>query len=61
PEPLLKLAARSPDMSPGQIMEIIGDCPTFVADVQRWCERLNKKMVAVIDDGENRKRCKIQF
>jgi len=61
PLPLIKLAAKSPEMSPGQILEIIGNNPTFEEDVQNWCQRLNKKLVSVIDEGENKKRCKIQF
>ena len=61
PQPVLKLAVKAPDMLPGDILEIIGDCPTFERDVRKWCQRLNKVLLAVMDDGGNRKRIQIQF
>ncbi len=55
PQPILKIAVKAPDMKPGQILEVLGDCPTFEADVRTWCERLGKTLLAVENDGEQKK------
>lgn len=61
PQPVLKLAVKAPDMKPGDILEILGDCPTFERDIRTWCERLSKTLLSVQDEGQNRKRIQIQF
>jgi tRNA 2-thiouridine synthesizing protein A len=61
PQPILKLAVKATEMHPGDIIEIVGDCPTFERDVRTWCQRLSKVMLAVKDEGESRKRIQIQF
>lgn len=61
PQPILKLAVVAPKMEVGNILEILGDCPTFESDVRKWCDRLGKVVLAVFDEGKNRKRIQIQF
>jgi tRNA 2-thiouridine synthesizing protein A len=61
PQPVLKLAVKSPDMKPGDILEILGDCPTFERDVRIWCKRLGKVTLSVKDDGDDKKTIQIQF
>ncbi len=61
PQPVLKIAVKAPDMKSGEILEVLGDCPTFERDVRVWCERLGKVFLAVKDEGNNRKRIQIQF
>jgi tRNA 2-thiouridine synthesizing protein A len=61
PQPVLKIAVKSPDMKPGDILEILGDCPTFERDVRTWCKRLEKVMLSVEDDGGDKKTIQIQF
>lgn len=61
PQPVLKLAVKSPDMAPGDILEIWGDCPTFEKDVRAWCERMKKICLAVIDEGRGNLKIQIQF
>jgi tRNA 2-thiouridine synthesizing protein A len=61
PQPVLKIAVKAPDMKAGDILEVLGDCPTFEKDVRTWCERLGKVFLAIKDEGENRKRINIQF
>ena len=34
PQPILKIAVKAADMNLGDILEIIGDCPTFERDVR---------------------------
>jgi tRNA 2-thiouridine synthesizing protein A len=61
PKPILKIAVKASDMEQGDILEVLGDCPTFEKDVRTWCERLGKVFFSVKDEGENRKRIQIQF
>ena len=61
PQPVLKIAVKAPDMTPGDILEILGDCPTFEKDVRTWCERLSKIFLSVEDNGAYQKKIQIQF
>lgn len=61
PQPVLKIAVRSPDMESGDILEVTGDCPTFEKDVRMWCERLNKILLSVKDEGNGVFKIQIQF
>jgi len=61
PQPVLKVATVSPDMASGDILEVIGDCPTFEKDLRAWCERMNKVCLSVKEEGDGRKRIQIQF
>jgi len=61
PQPVLKIAVKAPDMNPGDILEILGDCPTFEKDVRTWCERLGKIFLSIKDEEGNKKRIQIQF
>ena len=61
PQPVLKIAAKSPEMNTGDVLEVVGDCPTFEMDIKAWCERMKKPMLWVKDEGGGRKRIQIQF
>jgi tRNA 2-thiouridine synthesizing protein A len=61
PQPVLKMAVKAPDMRPGDILEVLGDCPTFEKDMRTWCERLRKVLLSVKDEGGDKKRIQIQF
>lgn len=61
PQPVLKIAARSPDMAAGDILEVLGDCPTFEKDIRLWCDRMKKVVLAVKDEGAGKLRIQIQF
>jgi len=61
PQPVLKIAVKAPDMRPGDVLEILGDCPTFERDIRTWCERLGKTFLSVQDEGNGRKRIQVQF
>ena len=60
PQPVLKIAAASSEISNGDILEVLADCPTFEKDVRLWCER-TKKTLLWIRDENGKKRCQIQF
>ena len=61
PQPVLKIAVMVPDMRPGDVLEVLGDCPTFEKDVRIWCERLRKVFLSIKDEGGNAQRIQIQF
>ena len=61
PQPVLKVAAKSPDMTDGDILEVLGDCPTFERDIRAWCERMRKVCLSVADEGRGKKKIQIQF
>jgi tRNA 2-thiouridine synthesizing protein A len=59
PQPVLKIAVKAPDMDPGDILEVVGDCPTFERDVRVWCQRLRKTFLSIQDEGGGKKRIQI--
>jgi len=61
PQPVLRIAMKFPEMKPGDILEVLGDCPTFEKDVRTWCQRLGKVLLSVKDDGNRKKIIQIQF
>jgi len=61
PQPILKIAVKAPDMKPGDILEVWGDCPTFEKDVRTWCQRLQKILLAIEEGEGNLKKIQIQF
>ncbi len=61
PQPVLKIAVKAPGMKPGDVLEILGDCPTFERDIRAWCRRLGKVMLSIKEEGETAKRIQIQF
>ena len=60
PQPVLKVAAKAPDLNPGDVLEVLADCPTFEKDLRSWCERMNKVLLWVRDEGSS-KKAQIQF
>lgn len=61
PQPVLKISLKVPDMQSGDVLEVLGDCPTFERDMRTWCGRLGKVLLAIRDEGSNKKRIHIQF
>ena len=61
PQPVLKIAVMAPDMRTGDVLEVLGDCPTFEKDLRIWCERLRKIFLSIKDEGRNAQRIQIQF
>jgi tRNA 2-thiouridine synthesizing protein A len=58
---MLQLALKAADMKPGDILEVLGDCPTFETDIRKWCERMNRILLAVNNNGNGVKKVQIQF
>ena len=61
PQPILKIAAKSPEMVAGDILEVTADCPTFEKDVRVWCDRLKRVLLSVKDEGGGKLKIQIQF
>ena len=61
PQPVLKIAAKSVELKPGDILEVLADCPTFEKDVRAWSERVGKIVLSVRDEGGPKRRMQIQF
>lgn len=47
PYPILKLSSEYPNFQEGEIIEVIGDCPTFEKDIKAWCNKLNKTILNI--------------
>lgn len=47
PLPILKLSAVYPEFKKGEVVEIIGDCPTFEKDIKAWCTKLGKTILNI--------------
>ncbi len=60
PQPILKIAARSAAMKPGDILEVLGDCDTFENDARVWCTRTGRTLLAVLQEG-TAQRAQIKF
>lgn len=60
PQPVLKVTAKMPEMTRGDILEVMGDCSTFEEDIRKWCDRMKKTLLAVNQEGET-KTIQIQF
>jgi tRNA 2-thiouridine synthesizing protein A len=52
PQPILRVAAKLPELSLGDVLEVSGDCPTFEDDMRKWCQRMGKTLLAVNQDGD---------
>lgn len=60
PQPTLKITAAAIRMKPGDVLEVVADCPTFAVDVKDWCSRSKKVLLWIKDEG-SAKKCQIQF
>ena len=60
PDPVLKLTVEAHSMAPGDIVEVLADCPTFEDDVKNWCQRNKKALLLMRKDG-NAKNCQLRI
>ena len=60
PQPTLKVTIMATKMKPGDVLEVVADCPTFENDIKDWCTRSKKVLLWMKVDG-GAKRCQIQF
>lgn len=60
PQPTLKITVMSIRMSPGDVLEVVADCPSFEKDVREWCLSAKKILLWVREEGAAQ-RVQIQF
>lgn len=60
PQPTLKVTVMAVKMKPGDVLEVVADCPTFEKDVRDWCTRSKKTLLWFKQEGAA-KKCQIQF
>lgn len=61
PQPILKVSAKAPTMSAGDVLEVTADCSTFPKDVELWCARMKKTLMFCRDEGGGKFRAQIQL
>ena len=59
PQPTIKITVTAVRMKPGDVLEVVSDCPSFEKDVRDWCDRAMKTLLWFTDGMT--KRCQIQF
>ena len=61
PQPILKVATMAPQLSPGDILEVMADCESFPNDIKAWCEKTGKTLLICSDEGGGKHKAQIQF
>lgn len=61
PQPILKVTAKAATLKPGDILEVVADCPTFEKDIRQWCERMKKPLLWLRNEGGGKIRCQIKM
>jgi tRNA 2-thiouridine synthesizing protein A len=51
PQPVMKAAIKANSMPAGSTLEVRADCPSFPADVTKWCADTGKVLVSIVDQG----------
>jgi tRNA 2-thiouridine synthesizing protein A len=59
PLPALKMLNESRTMASGEILEVVADCPSFEADVRKWCSTMGKALLYMKVEGAA-KRCQVR-
>lgn len=60
PLPTLKMLTTAREMKSGEILEVVADCPSFEADVRKFCESTNRALLFVKAEG-NAKRVQVRI
>ena len=62
PLPVLKLTTMvaKQEVAPGDIITVTADCPTFEADLRKWCAR-QKKLLLVLRDLGTHKQAEVRI
>ncbi|MGA2572250.1 MAG: sulfurtransferase TusA family protein [Terracidiphilus sp.] len=60
PLPTLKMLTMAREMKPGEILEVVADCPSFETDVRKFCESTNRALLFVKAEG-NSKRVQVRI
>jgi tRNA 2-thiouridine synthesizing protein A len=60
PQPILKVAAKIPTMKPGDIIEILADCPSFPTDMKAWATKTGRVLLMLSTDASGKHTAQIQ-
>jgi tRNA 2-thiouridine synthesizing protein A len=52
PQPIQAIITSIHETSPGDLLEVKADCPTFEEDVRKWAERTGRTVLAITRDGD---------
>lgn len=61
PQPILKVAVLAKQLQPGDMLEILADCPSFPKDIEAWCNKTGKTLLVCADEGGGKFKAQIQF
>ena len=63
PMPTLKMATMltKQEVKPGDVLEVVADCPTFEKDVKAFCAMYKKVLVVFREEGGGIKRAQVQI
>lgn len=63
PMPSLKMSQMllKKEVQPGDVLEVLADCPTFENDVKAWCQSTKKVLIFIRTEGNGAKRCQVQI
>ena len=61
PQPILKVAVKARELQPGDMLEILADCPSFPEDIKAWCGKTGKTLLVCSDEGGGSYKARVQF
>jgi TusA-related sulfurtransferase len=63
PMPTLRMATMltKQEVKPGDVLEVVADCPSFEKDVKAFCAMYKKVLVVLREEGNGLRRCQIQI
>jgi tRNA 2-thiouridine synthesizing protein A len=61
PQPILRVVSFIPQCQPGDVLEILADCPSFPKDIKAWCEKTGRTLLYCMDDGTGVSTVQIQL
>ncbi len=51
PVPVMKVRDKLKEMAPGEILEVICDCPPSKRNLQRFAEKEGHEIIGLVEDG----------
>jgi tRNA 2-thiouridine synthesizing protein A len=61
PQPILRIAQFIPKCEPGDVIEVLSDCPSFPKDIVAWTEKTGRTLLFCMDDGTGKCTTQIQL
>ena len=60
PQPILKVVVKIKQMNPGDILDVVADCPSFPTDIKAWAGKTGKILMLCSTDGDGKHTAQIQ-